>query len=258
MDDGEVIGAFLEGGARSAFGPSVHVEGDALMFDGWWAVAYRVSARTVIVRDEPTPAESTAPTDVAVALAARGLTAVGVDLPAITLLTYTALDLGYAPWVLWSTDLATGEADLNAKAGEDTSLSAFSPPAPAFGSFDPAQVRGARRTAGVPTCMVLTVGLSDAQLTPLRDGLLDCQFEHRAFGDIEPDGCAAVLPTVVLVDATATVGQAFVVDLHARHGVIGPVVALTDGGCMQDGADATVDAADPPDRWLPLVRDLLG
>jgi hypothetical protein len=258
VEDGDVIAAFLEGGTRSAFGPSVHVEGDALMLDGWWAVAYRVSDHTVIVRDEPSPAESSAPSDVAAALAARGLTAVGVDLPAITLLTYTALDLGYAPWVLWSTDLATGEGDLNAKAGEDTSLQGISPPGPAFASFDPAQVRGARRTAGVPTCMVLTVGLSDDQLTPLRDGLFDCQFEHRAFGDIEPDGCAAVLPTVVLVDATATVGQAFLVDLHARHGVIGPVVAITDGGRMQDGADATVDAADPPDRWLPLVRDLLG
>lgn len=258
MEDGEVIAAFLEGGARAAFGPSVHVEGDALMFDGWWALAYRVSDRTVIVRDEPPPAESTAPAGITSALAARGLSAVGVDLPAITLLTYTALDLGYAPWVLWSTDLVTGEADLNAKAGEDTSLQGFAPPAAVFSSFDPAQVRGARRTAGAPTCMVLTVGLSDDQLTPLRGGLLDCQFEHRGFGDIEPDGCAAVLPTVVLVDATTTVGQAFVVELHARHGVYGPVVAVTDGGRMQDGADATLDAADPPERWLPLVRDLLG
>ncbi|CAN5738317.1 hypothetical protein BH20ACT2_BH20ACT2_04820 [soil metagenome] len=258
VEDGEVIEAFLEGGARAAFGPTLHVEGDALQFDGWWAVAYRITGRTVLVRDEPTPSESTATADIGGALGSRGLVAVGTDLPGITVLTYTKLDLGYAPWVLWSTDLDTGEADLNAKATEDTSLQAIPTVGANTGSIDPALVRGARRTAGAPTCVVLTVGLSHDQTAPLRDGLLDCRLESRDFDDIGPDDCDSVLPTLILVAATEVVGKAFVVGLGARPGVHGPVVAVTDGGEMQAGADATVDTADPPARWVPLVQALLG
>ena len=120
MEDAEVIAAFVEGGASAAFGPSLHVEQDTLKLDGWWSIAYRVSDHTVIVRDEQAPIPSTVPGDIAAALTSRGLSAVGADLPAITLLTYTNLDLGYAPWVLWSTDLDTGETDLNTKAMEQT------------------------------------------------------------------------------------------------------------------------------------------
>ncbi|MDQ6797911.1 MAG: hypothetical protein M3011_07820 [Actinomycetota bacterium] len=109
MEDAEVVHVFVEGSANTAFGSSLHVDNDTLKLDGWWSIAYRVSDRTVIVRDEETPTDSTAVADVTAALTARGLTAVGTDLPAITLLTYTNLDLGYAPWVLWSTDLDTGE-----------------------------------------------------------------------------------------------------------------------------------------------------
>jgi len=72
-----------------------------------------VSDRTFSVRDEEAPSETTSPADVAAVLTAKGLFAVGTDLPAITLLTYTNLDLGYGPGVLWSTDLDTGEAYLN-------------------------------------------------------------------------------------------------------------------------------------------------
>lgn len=257
MEDSEVIEAFLEG-SGAAFGPSLHVERDSLLIDGWWVVAYRVSGRTVIVRDEPTPAESTAPADVAAALGARGLSAVGADLPAIALLAYTNLDLGFVPWMLWSTDLGMGEADLNARAGEDSSLQGGSPAGQPFASFDPVSVQGARRTAGAPSRMILTVGVSADRAAPLCDGLVDCQVESRAFGEIEPGGCASVLPSLVLVDATAPIGREFVAELRARQVVTGPVVAITEGAEMQAGADATVDAADPPDHWLPLVQALLG
>ena len=150
MDDAGVIGAFVEDGSRPVFGPSLNVESRTLKLDGWWAVAYRVSDRTFIVRDEEAPTDSTAPADVAAALTARGLVPVGADLPAIALLTYTILDLGYAPWVLWSTDRATGEAELNAKATEETFLEGGSTTDPPVGHPDSAaHVRGARRVAGV-------------------------------------------------------------------------------------------------------------
>jgi hypothetical protein len=256
VDDSEVIEAFLEG-AEMAFGPSLNVEGSTLKLDGWWSLAYRVSDRAVIVRDEEAPTASTAPADVNAALAARGLQAVGADLPAIGLLTYTNLDLGYAPWVLWSTDLATGEADLNAKATEETFLESRA-------SFDPEDepanfdhVRGARRVAGTVSSVVLAVGLDDFRTDTLRSGLTDCRLETRAFGEIEPQECAAFLPTLVLVDATGPAGPEFVAELRAGAILDVPIVAVTTGGVMQDGADAALDASDPPDAWLGLIRGLL-
>jgi hypothetical protein len=221
-------------------------------------MAYRVTDRAVIVRDEEPPTEgSAAPAAVAAALAARGLSAVGSDLPAIGLLTYTNLDLGYAPWVLWSTDLATGEADLNAKATEETFLQ--SGPSAAY-SADPANfeyVRGARRVAGDASRVVLTVGVGAAQAEALRDGLADCRLESRAFGEIEPGECGSLLPTLVLVDATGPAGDAFLVELDAGARLSASVVAITVGGGIRPGASATVDVADPPEAWAALIRDLL-
>ncbi len=257
MEDPQVIEAFVAEGSAAVFGPTLHVERGTLKLDGWWAVAYRVSDRTFIVRDEEMPTESTARDDVTAALTARGLTAVGADLPAIALLTYTNLDLGYAPWVLWSTDLDTGETDLNAKATEETFLDGGSASAAAIGSDTTDHVRGARRVAGAPSRVVLTVGVSDERLTPLRDSLGDCRLESRAFGEIEPGECAAALPTLVLVDATGPDGAAFLAGLEASQGPGVPVVAVTDAGEMRPGVDATVHAAEPGDSWVPLIRDLL-
>jgi len=258
MEDAEVILAFVEGSAATAFGSSLHVEQNTLKLDGWWSIAYRVSDRTVIVRDEESPTDSTAPADIIAALNARGLTAVGTDLPAITLLTYTNLDLGYAPWVLWSTDLETGETDLNTKAMEDTSLQGGPTAGVAAGPGDPALLRGARRTAGTATRVIVTIGLTADQAAPLRTGLADCRVESRSLGEIDPADCASLLPTLVLVDATGPVGDALLVALRDEQGVSAPVVAITDGPEMRAGADATVDAADEPEVWLPLIRDLLG
>jgi hypothetical protein len=122
LDDHEVLTAFVEGTSQNATGPGLQAEGATLKLDGWWSLAYRLSDRTFLLRNEDPPRETTAHADVAAALTAKGLTEVGVDLPGIALLSYTKLDLGYAPWGLWSTDLGTGEAELNAVATEETSL----------------------------------------------------------------------------------------------------------------------------------------
>jgi hypothetical protein len=258
MEDDEVIGAFLdEAAAGAAFGPSLHVEGDSLKLDGWWYLAYRVSSTTILVRDEAPPTVSTVGEDLAGELTARGLAPVGADLPAITLLTYTHLDLGYAPWVLWSVDLATGEADLNAKATEESSLQLGPTMTASIDSADSVYVRGARRTAGAPTHLVITIGLTGDRSHQLAEDLEDCQVERRAFGELEPADCGALFPTMVVIDATGLSGRAFVAELHECQCFAGPLLAITAGGEMLAGADATVDAADDTDRWLPLIRALM-
>lgn len=258
MDDPEVIDAFVEDGSGAVFGPSLNVESRILKLEGWWAVAYRVTGnRTFIVRDEEAPTDSSAMTDIAAALTARGLSPVGADLPAIALLTYTVLDLGYAPWVLWSTDRATGEAELNAKATEETFLEGGSATGPAGQPDSTDHVRGARRVAGNPSSVVLAVGVGDAWIAPLRDGLGDTRVESRAFGEIGPDDCGALLPSLILVDATGPDGSAFLDGLGSGPPLQAPVVAITAGGQMRPGVDATVDPGDPPGAWTPLIRDLL-
>ena len=121
MDDAEVIRAFLDG-AGTASGPLLNVERGALKVQGWWPAAFRVSDRTVLVREEDAPESAPVRADLGTALAARGLTPLGGEFPGIAVLTYTMLDLGYAPWTLWSTDATTGEADLNARATEESFL----------------------------------------------------------------------------------------------------------------------------------------
>lgn len=253
--------AFLDGVAASVFGPSLHLEGDSLKLEGWWYLAYRVSDRTVLVRDEEPPTVTTACEDIATELTRRGLAVVGADLPAITLLTYTALDLGYAPWMLWSVDPPTGEADLHARATAESSLQqgpTVAMTADYTSSGDSVYVRGARRTAGAPTHVVITIGVTEDRARQLEEQLEDCRVERRAFGEIDPADCDSLFPTMVIIDATGYVGSTFVADLHAHRSFVGPLVAITSGGGMHAGADATVDAADEPDRWLPLIRALMG
>jgi len=258
MDYAEVITAFLEDGSGAVFSPTLNVERGCLKLDGWWSAAFRISGRTVLVRDEPAPDDSTIVADLAAALTAREMAPLGADFPAIVLLTYTVLDLGYAPWVLWSTDRAAGEADLNARATEESFLEG----GPVSGGMPEPQntdhARGGRRVAGMPTRVLLAVGVGDDATVALEDGLADCRIEHRAFGEIAPDECGSLLPTLVLVDATGPTGSEFVVALQASDGVRAPVVAVTAGSEMRAGADATVDASASPGAWLPLLRDLLG
>ena len=234
--------------------------------NGWWSVAYRVSNRTMLVREDEAPDGSTVLADVGAALAARGLSSIGSDLPGIALLTYTNLDLGYEPWTVWSTDRETGEADLNAKATQESFFegspaewgadSAGEPtPAPVYDIAENA--RGARRLAGAVERVVVTVGLSEDQAATLESALDGCRFEHRTHDQIDAAGCASLLPTLVLVAAHGEAGDALLRGLEAEEGVRAPVVAVTPGGEMRAGGDATVDAGEPPDVWAPLLRDLL-
>ena len=177
------------------FSPSLNVERGTLKLDGWWAVAYRLSARTILVRDEEVPAESTVLLELSAALTARGLGPLGADFPGVVLLTYTVLDLGYAPWVLWSTDRATGEADLNSKATEESFLEGGSATGPVVEPQNTDHARGARRVAGAPTRVVLTVGVGDEAATALEDALT-----ARGLGPLGADFPGIVLFTYTVLD----------------------------------------------------------
>ncbi|MBA3266886.1 MAG: hypothetical protein H0T70_01320 [Acidimicrobiia bacterium] len=89
--------------------------------------------------------------------------------------------------------------------------------------------------------------------------LADCRFESRAFGEIDPAGCASLLPTLVLVDATGAAGVAFLgdLDLDPDHVAGAPIVALTTDGEVRAGVDATVDVTAPAEAWVRMVQDLL-
>ena len=256
MDDGEVIEALVIGGARHAFGPTLHIEGDCLVLDGWWEAAFRVAPTTFAVRDEPPPDHATVLDDVAAELASRGLVEVPADPSPLFAITYTAIDLGPVDWTLWSTDLATAEAALAARAGQDTFLDQPGPGGPRLDDYA-AELGGARRSAGLPALVVLAVGLDDAAAEVLAVALDGCRVEARAWGEVEAAQCAALMADLVLVDATATAGTQFVAEVRATPGGrLLPVVAVSGQEAVA-GADATVDAGTHPLEWAQHVRDLL-
>lgn len=256
MDDREVIEALVVGGARHAFGATVHIEGDCLMLDGWWEAAFRVAPTTFAVRDEPPPLDTTVLDDVAAELAAQGLVEVPADPSLLFAITYTTIDLGPVDWKLWSTDLVTAEAALGARAGHDTFLGDAGVGGPRLEDYA-AELGGARRSAGLPALMVLTVGVDPAVVEAMAPALDGCRVESRAWGEVEPGDCAASMANLVLVDATSAAGQAFVSDVRATvGGRTLPLVAITADAAV-DGADATVDASAHPLVWAEHVRNLL-
>lgn len=251
-----MIRAFVGQGTRKAFGPTLHVEGDGLLLDGWWHTAFRVSPDTFAVRNEEPPGETSALEQVAGELSRRGLQQVGVDLPLIQPVTYAALSLGSVSWALWSSDLAAGERALAERAGAESffeeSIEDDSPV-----DFE-AELGGARRVAGLPPSLVLTVGLDAAVGDELKTALSDCRFEERTFENLAPDACGSLIPSVILVEATEQAGREFVMELRASAcGRFVPVVAVSEGGEVPLGADAALDPRDGTETWVEPIRSLL-
>ncbi len=257
MEDAEVIRAFVSEGARRGFAPTLHIEGDCLFFDGWWQTAFRVNPEVFAVRNEDPPSESTVLDDVRAALAARGLQQVSVNPPLLYVITYAEIALGLVQWAVFAADAATADAALTARAGEDSFLNDYAGGGPIQEADYSAELGGARRNAGLPPSVILSVGLSGDRTTELASELTDCRFETRAMGEIEPDMCGALVPTLVLVDATTRSGEEFVMRLReAACGRFLPVVAVTPGG-PPPGADAAVDPATESTAWLEPIRRLL-
>ncbi len=274
MHDREVVEAFVTGGARHAFGDKLHIEGDGLVFDGWWEAAFRVAPTTFAVRDEEPPEPTHTLEELGVRLEAAGLRPVTANPALMVAITYTAIDLAAADWVLWSTDAANAEAALAARAGHDTFLGdapvgtgptgagpladgpfGAGPFGAEPGSDYAAELGGARRSAGLPALVILTVGVDGAAASAMAASLADCHVETRALGELDRDTCEALMPNLVLVDATSEAGEAFVVDLRSAGRSV-PLVAVHAGGPLA-GADATVDPAAPPGEWARHLRALL-
>ena len=260
MEDLEVIAAFVHDGAKRAFGPTLHIEGDCLFYDGWWQASFRVADDAFSVRDEPPPGETTALDDIATALAGRGFENVPFNSALLYAITYTDIALGLVAWAFWSTDTATANAALAKRAGHDEFLTDATPEA--SGGIKEAdysaELGGARRNAGLPPSIVLTVGIPDEHANVLRDLLDDCRIEARALGQIRPEACGSLIPTAVVVYAADAAGQEFAMELRAAAcGRFLPVLTLTADGTPVPGSDAGLPVTTPPEDWVDTIRGLL-
>ena len=265
MNDREVIDAFLVGGAKRAFGPSLHIENNTLILNGWWHAALRISESVFVVRNEE-PREDRAPLDeLLAALVEAGLSQVALDHPYIQPITYTELSLGQVAWALWASDLDTGVQALVERASAETFFTdsytdtAFfdASGAPKDADFS-AELGGARRVAGLPAALVLTVGVEPARAQELGAALDDCRIVTKSFAEFAPSACGALIPGVVVVDASDRTGIEFIMELRAEAcGRYVPVVALTETSELPRGADSVVDLRQPPTAWAEPVRALL-
>jgi len=257
MDDREVLEAFVEGGAQRAFGPTLHVEGDALFLDGWWHAAFRMAHDTFIVRDEEAPEGSDALEQVRSALAARGLNMVGVDLPLIQAVTYTELIVGDLSWELWATNLDAGTQAIVARASGESFLDNALDSQSSRADLS-TELGGARRLAGLPATLIVTVGLTESDAGLLAGALPDCAWECRALGELTPEECSSLFPTIVVVDARSPAGLKFIAGLRGNSwGRSVPLAALVGGDAGQEGPDLVLDPAAGAQQWSERLRILL-
>jgi hypothetical protein len=255
MEDREVIAAFVHEGARTAFGPSLHLEGDCLFFDGWWQASFRISPLAFAVRNEDAPRETDVLKDVALELSGLGMQPVDTNPSLLYAITYTEIALGLVQWQVWAADAASANAAIAARAGADAFLNDYTDE---FKEADySAEIGGARRTAGLPPSIVLTVGVDQEETRALQAHMSDCRFETRTFDTITPEMCGSIIPTVVVIDASEQKGKEFVMELRAAAcGRFLPVAAITPDMQVPLGADIALDPVDP-NAWVDPIRRLL-
>lgn len=257
MEDKEVIATFVHDGARTAFGPSLHLEGDCLFFDGWWQACFRVSPKAFAIRSEAPPRPTDVLEQLAMELSASGMQPVESNPSLLYAITYTEIALGLVQWEMWASDAATANRAISERAGADAFLGDYATDEPFKEADYTAELGGARRTAGLPPSIVLTVGVEEDKTRALQGHLSDCRFETRTFDTIQPEMCGALIPTVVVIDATEKTGKDFVMELRAAAcGRFLPVAALTTDKQLPLGADVALDPADPT-TWVDPIRHLL-
>lgn len=257
VEDNQVVNAFVNEGAKRAFGPTLHVEGDYLFFDGWWQTAIRITHQTFAIRSEEPPDRTDVAEQVGAALAARGLQDLGTDFPIVGAITYSEIALPPVNWSVWAPDAAVGTAELNERAGRDAFLGDETSPIPQDMDYG-AELGGARRLSGLPPSLVLALGVGPATIDDLAVALPDCRFESRALEAVSPDICGSLLPTLMLINATTQGGREFIMEMRAAAcGRVVPVVALTADEGVPLGADIAVDPNTPPLSWVERIRALL-
>lgn len=110
MANPDVLRAFVE--ATDPPGdPSLTVEGDKLVVDGWWPAALRLGPRTCLVRVDDGP-DAGLPVQLVDALSDRGLVEIeAADLGAPVLaVAMQRMDVLAALWQVWSEDEATARS----------------------------------------------------------------------------------------------------------------------------------------------------
>jgi hypothetical protein len=90
--------------------PSLSVQEDALIVDGWWPAAVRLGRNTHLVRLDAEGPEPDLPEELSAALAAAGLTRVEGEWPLIEAITLQRLGLLGAQWDLWAPSREEAEA----------------------------------------------------------------------------------------------------------------------------------------------------
>lgn len=252
-----MINAFVHEGARTAFGPGVHIETDCLFLDGWWQAAFRISPTVFSIRNEPPPRATDVREKVELELKGLGLKPVDSNPSLLYSITYTEIALGLVAWDIWATDTASANAAIAARAGADAFLGDYDTDEPFKEADYTAELGGARMLAGLPPSVVLTVGVDEDTTRILAGHLSDCRFVTHTFDTIQPEMCGAIIPTVVLVDASQPVGREFVMELRAAAcGRFLPVAAVTPDKVVPLGADMTLDPADP-EAWVDPIRRVL-
>ena len=251
-----MLDALISGAARRAFGPTLHIEGDCLFFDGWWQAAFRISPDTFAIRAEEPPGDTTVLADAAEMLTSLGLAEVPASPAFLYAITYTEIALGLVQWAIWSKDLATADADLSARAGHDAFLNDYDTDGIKEADYT-AELGGARRNAGLPPSVILTIGIDATKVSTLAAHLDNCRVESRALGEIRPEACGSLIPTLVVVDTTGDAGREFAMEFRAAAcGRFVPVVAVSEAGTPL-GADAAVSPSSDPAEWAEPIRRLL-
>ncbi|HEV2767691.1 MAG TPA: hypothetical protein VGV63_08305 [Acidimicrobiales bacterium] len=110
-----VVSAFVSRGPVPGH-PSLQVEEDALIVDGWWPAALWLGREACLVRLDESPGTAVA-AQLAEALTTRGMVAVDGDLDApVEAVTMQRLGLIGATWQLWAADEADARAAVAAAA----------------------------------------------------------------------------------------------------------------------------------------------
>ncbi|MGH2772537.1 MAG: hypothetical protein ACRDIU_05310 [Actinomycetota bacterium] len=256
MDDEQVIKAFL-GGDRAGYGPNLHIEAETLFAFGWWHLSFRLQPDAFLVRHFEGGDEKPWVEAVGKALEEKGLHKVMDDHPLVQPITYTEMSLAGPPWSVWAVDEPTGELALMTRAGADSAPRGLTgaDSGGIVGDFG-AEMEGARRIAGLPPTVVLSVGLPPQRVRELQAILPECRFEHRQFGEIDPWACSDVGAVLMLVDTSEQRGKEFLMELRAAAcGRFLPVAAVAPGADLPAGADVILDPAGESNSWKePLVK----
>lgn len=257
MDDSEVIEALIRGD-RACYGPALHIEGDVLFAFGWWHLGFRLAPNAFLVRNDDGEEESRLIQMLNDRLKAHGLERVREEHPLVQAVTYTEMSLAGPTWSIWAPDLRRGDAALAARAGADSiPRGLVEEELEEIGDFS-AELEGARRTAGLPPSVVLTVGLDEGRVRALQVALPECRFEQRQFGQIRPESCSTVSPSLALIEARDQRGKEFIMELRAvACGRFLPVAAVATPPELPLGADVALPGSQPAETWKEALERLL-